>query len=65
MIVAMGTVTWQNGIVSNAPGGGYQLNLALVSLGFVVALQGTGRFSLDVGLRTYLQRRSVSGAGAV
>lgn len=65
MIVAMGTVTFQNGIVSNAPGGGYQLNLALVSLAFVVALQGTGRFSLDVGLRTYLQRRSVSGAGAV
>ena len=48
MIMAMATVTFGNGIVSNAPGAGYELNLALAALAFVVALLGTGRFSLDV-----------------
>jgi putative oxidoreductase len=51
MIIAMATVTFRNGIVSNAPGAGYELNLALAALAFVVALLGTGTFSLDVALR--------------
>ena len=52
MIVAMATVTFRNGIVSNAPGGGYELNLALVALAFVVAVLGTGRLSLDATMRS-------------
>jgi hypothetical protein len=51
MAMAMATVTFANGIASTAPGGGYELNLALAALAFVVALLGTGRFSLDVALR--------------
>jgi putative oxidoreductase len=64
MIVAMATVTFRNGIVSNAPGGGYQLNLALAALAFVVALLGTGRLSLDVASRAILARRSPARAAA-
>jgi hypothetical protein len=56
MIIAMATVTFGNGIASTAPGGGYELNLALAALAFVVALLGTGRFSLDVGLRMGWER---------
>jgi putative oxidoreductase len=56
MIIAMATVTFGNGIVSNAPGAGYEINLALAALAFVVALLGTGRFSLDVALRSLLER---------
>ena len=51
MAMAMITVTFANGIASSAPGGGYELNLALAALAFVVALLGTGRFSLDFGLQ--------------
>jgi putative oxidoreductase len=53
MAMAMITVTFANGIASSAPGGGYELNLALAALAFVVALLGTGRFSLDHGLRRW------------
>ena len=60
MIVAMATVTWGNGIVSNAPGGGYQLNLVLIALALVVVALGTGRFSLDAGIRTMWEKRSGS-----
>ena len=60
MIIAMATVTFHNGIVSNAPGSGYELNLALAALAFVVALLGTGRFSLDVGLRALLAERGAA-----
>ena len=67
MIVAMATVTWANGIVSNKPGGGYQLNVALAALALVIALMGTGRFSLDEAIRTLAVRRaeSRSGSGSV
>lgn len=58
MIVAMATVTWGNGIVSNAPGGGYQLNVVLITLALVVAFLGTGRFSLDAAIRLVWERRS-------
>ncbi len=51
MIIAMVTVTWSNGIVSNAAGSGYELNVALAALALVIVLLGTGRFSLDVLLR--------------
>jgi putative oxidoreductase len=65
MIVAMATVTFRNGIVSNAPGSGYELNLALAALAFVVALLGTGTFSLDVALRAFLGRGAAAGNPSV
>jgi putative oxidoreductase len=58
MAMAMATVTLDNGIVSNAPGAGYELNVALAALALVIAIMGTGRFSLDVLLRRYLTRPS-------
>jgi len=47
MAIAMATVTLANGMASSAPGGGYELNLGLAGLAFVVALVGTGRYSGD------------------
>jgi putative oxidoreductase len=65
MVVAMATVTLGNGIVSNAPGGGYEMNLAVIALALVVALEGTGGFSLDVVLRRLLKRARVPEPGQV
>jgi putative oxidoreductase len=65
MIIAMATVTFRNGIVSNAPGAGYELNLALAALAFVVALLGTGTFSLDVALRHVFGRAAISAPPSV
>jgi putative oxidoreductase len=47
MVMAMITVTWATGINSSSNPPGYQLNLALAVLALVVALLGSGRFSLD------------------
>ena len=47
MVMAMITVTWATGINSSHPPPGYQLNLALSILALVVAILGSGRFSLD------------------
>jgi putative oxidoreductase len=47
MVMAMITVTWSTGINSSNPPPGYQLNLALGVLALVVAILGSGRFSLD------------------
>jgi putative oxidoreductase len=47
MVMAMITVTWATGINSRTNPPGYQLNLALGVLALVVALLGSGRFSLD------------------
>src|SRR3984885_8391081 len=47
MVMAMITVTWSNGINSQTAPPGYQLNLALGVLALVVAIFGSGRFSLD------------------
>ncbi len=57
MVIAMVTVTFGNGIVSNAAGSGYELNVALAALALVVAVLGTGQFSLDVLLRSLYRRR--------
>ena len=56
MVIAMVTVTWRNGIVSNAAGSGYDLNVALAALALVIVIMGTGRYSLDVALRSQLER---------
>jgi len=57
MVIAMITVTFKNGIVSSAAGSGYEINVALAGLAAVVAILGTGRFSLDVFLREMWDRR--------
>jgi putative oxidoreductase len=62
MAIAMATVTFGNGIVSNLPGNGYELNVALAALAFVVAILGTGRLSLDAGLRTVWENAASSKA---
>ena len=43
-------MTWNNGLVSNAAGSGYEVNLALAALALVIVFLGTGRFSLDAYL---------------
>jgi putative oxidoreductase len=47
MVIAMITVAWANGINSETPTPGYELNMALGVLALVVAFFGAGRFSLD------------------
>ena len=47
MVMAMITVTWATGINNQTTPPGYQLNLALGVLALVVAIFGSGRFSLD------------------
>jgi putative oxidoreductase len=56
MIMAMITVTFSQGLVGDASGIGYQLNLALVGLAFVVCLMGAGRLSLDYVVRTWMTK---------
>jgi putative oxidoreductase len=50
MVMAMITVTFKNGVIGTG-GTGYELNIALAALAFVVAILGTGRYSLDTVLR--------------
>lgn len=57
MVVAMVTVTFHNGIVSDAAGSGYEINVALAALAAVVAILGTGTLSLDALARSLLERR--------
>ena len=59
MVMAMITVTWSTGINTSDPPPGYQLNMALGVLALVVAILGSGRFSLDA-----LIERRVKGTGA-
>ena len=56
MVIAMITVTWHNGIVSNASGSGYEINVALAALAMVIVILGTGRYSLDVAIRSRLEK---------
>ena len=47
MVMAMITVTWTNGINSEKVPPGYELNVALAVLAFVIVVLGAGRFSAD------------------
>jgi putative oxidoreductase len=47
MVMAMITVTWSTGIASRTDPPGYQINLALAALALMIAVFGSGRFSLD------------------
>ena len=58
MVIAMFTVTFGNGIIGDASGSGYELNIALAALALVIAILGTGRFSLDQALRALLIKGS-------
>ena len=58
MVIAMITVTFGNGIIGDASGSGYELNIALAALALVIAILGTGRFSLDQALRALLIKGS-------
>jgi putative oxidoreductase len=57
MVVAMATVSFANGIVSNAAGSGYEINLALTALALTVLLLGCGRISVDALVGRALRRR--------
>src|SRR2546427_4230781 len=48
MVVAIATVTGQNGFISEK--GGYEYNLVLIASALAVAFVGPGRFSLDAVL---------------
>jgi putative oxidoreductase len=56
MVIAMITVTFGHGIIGNSSGSGYELNVALAALALVIAILGTGRFSLDAVVRKLLTR---------
>jgi putative oxidoreductase len=58
MVMAMITVTWATGISSSAPPPGYQLNLALAVLALVVAVLGSGQFSIDAVIERRTSRRT-------
>jgi putative oxidoreductase len=51
MVMAMITVTFKNGVATNAAtlsvGGGYEINVALAGLAAALVLLGAGRFSFD------------------
>jgi putative oxidoreductase len=54
MVMAMITVSWANGINSETPTPGYELNMALGVLALVVVFLGAGRFSVDALVRRRL-----------
>jgi len=56
MVMAMITVTFSQGLVGNSTGIGYQLNIALAALAAIIALMGTGRFSLDRAVKALFSR---------
>jgi putative oxidoreductase len=60
MVMAMITVSWANGINSETPTPGYELNMALGVLALVVAFFGAGRFSLDALIARQVAARGPS-----
>ncbi len=60
MLIAMITVTFRNGIVSEAVGSGYELNVGLAGLALVVVLLGAGRISVDAWIGRILTKRASS-----
>jgi putative oxidoreductase len=50
MVIAMITVTFKNGFVSNA-GSGYELNVALAAMAAAVVILGTGRLGVDFAVQ--------------
>jgi putative oxidoreductase len=56
MMMAIVTVTWDNGINATTGKSGYELNLALGTLALVIAFFGAGRFSVDALLERRILR---------
>ena len=54
MMMAIITVTWDNGLNATSGKSGYELNLALGTLALVIAFFGAGRFSIDAVLERRL-----------
>lgn len=57
MIVAMATLSFDNGIVSSAAGAGCELKVALTGLAAVVAIVGCSRMVVDHRIRSLWTRR--------
>jgi putative oxidoreductase len=47
MLMAMITITWDNGLHNTTGRAGYEINLALAALALLVVALGAGRFSVD------------------
>jgi putative oxidoreductase len=60
MMMAIVTVTWDNGINATTGKSGYELNLALGTLALVIAFFGAGRFSVDALLERRLRAADTS-----
>lgn len=58
MVIAMITVSWVNGVNSETPTPGYELNMALGVLALVIVFFGGGRFSVDALIRRFFLRRA-------
>ena len=63
MVMAMITVTFKNGVIGTG-GTGYELNIALAALALVVAVLGTGRYSLDALLRAIFMKEGAAPRGS-
>jgi putative oxidoreductase len=63
MVMAMITVTFKNGVIG-VGGTGYELNIALAALALVVAVLGTGRYSLDALLRAIFMKEGAAPRGS-
>lgn len=57
MVIAMITVTFKHGLESSGLGQGYEINIALLALAAVVAIVGTGRYSLDAFISRSIKDR--------
>jgi len=64
MVMAMITVTFKNGVIGTG-GTGYELNIALAALALVVAILGTGRYSLDTVLRAIFWKEGTAAEGTL
>jgi len=47
MLMAMITITWDNGLHNTTGRAGYEINLALAALALLVVFLGAGRYSVD------------------
>ena len=57
MVIAMITTTFQHGLIGNATGVGYGLNVAIAALAIAIVVLGSGRFSLDHKVRSLTRSR--------
>ena len=58
MLMAMITITWDNGLHNTTGRAGYELNLALAALALLIVFVGAGRFSVDAFAERWLSGRA-------